>query len=174
MMKVRVLQDLEAISREAATIFTAISRNCIASKGSLVIALSGGSTPRRFYTLLSSDSYINKIDWGCVHIFWADERCVPKEHEDSNFRFAYESFISKVPLPTNNIHRIKSEKKPEVAAMEYENEIRDFFGKTELPVFDLIILGVGEDGHTASLFSDSIALKETNRLAVSVSTDKGN
>lgn len=169
-----MLQDLDAISHEAAAVFTAASRDCIALKGSFAIALSGGSTPRIFYTLLGSDRYIEKIDWSCVHIFWADERCVSKEHKDSNFRVAFEVFLSRVPLPVGNIHRIKGEKEPEDAAMEYEDEIRGFLGEMALPVFDLIILGVGEDGHTASLFPDSRALKETTRLAVSVSTDEGN
>ncbi|MBI4687944.1 MAG: 6-phosphogluconolactonase [Nitrospirae bacterium] len=173
-MKVRVLQNLEAISREAAAVFKVAAKNCIALKGSFAAALSGGSTPRRFYTLLGSEKYIEKIDWSCVHLFWADERCVSKEHEDSNFRVAFETFISKVPLPASGIHRIKGEKEPEDAAMEYEDEIKGFFGKKALPVFDLIILGVGEDGHTASLFPDSTALKDTLRLAVPVYTDRGN
>lgn len=173
-MQVKVFPDLEAISYEAAAIFATASTDCIASKGSFAVALSGGFTPIIFYKLLGSERYIKNIDWRCVHIFWADERCVPKEREDSNFRVAFETFISKVPLPTQNTHRIKSEKKPEDAAMEYEDEIRGFFGKMALPVFDLVILGVGEDGHIASLFPDSRALKETTRLAVPVYTDKGN
>ncbi len=173
-MDIRVLQDLEAVSHEAAAIFTAAAENCIALNGRFTAALSGGSTPERFYTLLGSKKYIEKIDWSRVHLFWADERCVSKEHKESNFRLAFEAFLSKVSLPAGNIHRIKGEKEPEEAAMEYEDEMRGFFGKKALPVFDLVILGVGEDGHTASLFPDSRALKEAVKLAVSVYTDRGN
>jgi len=173
-MDVKALQDLEAVSHEAAEVFTAASNDHITLKGRFAAAISGGSTPGRFFTLLGSDRYIAKINWRCVHIFWADERCVPKEHKESNFRVAFETFISKVPLPIHNIHRIKGEKEPEDAAREYENDIRDFFGDTALPVFDLIILGVGKDGHAASLFPGLGALQERIRLAVPVYTYKGN
>jgi 6-phosphogluconolactonase len=97
-----------------------------------------------------------------------DERCVPKENEESNFRLAYESFLSKISMPASNIHRVKGEEDPEKAAKDYENDLRKFFGMSEIPVFDLMILGMGEDGHTASLFPGSKALEETVRLALPV------
>jgi 6-phosphogluconolactonase len=169
---IQVCSDLETLSHKAAAIFVDISRNCIISKGRFIVAIPGGSTPRRFYTLLSSHCYREKVDWRYVYFFWTDERCVPKEYEDSNFRGAFETLLSKLQIPEENIHRIKGEEEPEKAAIEYEEDLREFFGKTALPVFDLVILGVGEDGHIASLFPGSSSLEETGRLAIPVFTEK--
>jgi 6-phosphogluconolactonase len=166
--QVRVFPDPEALSRAAAEFFTAISNKSIASRGRFVVALSGGSTPRRLYALLGSPPYQNDVDWKQVHIFWADERCVPQYHAESNFKLAVDTLLSRVAIPQENIHRIKGEDGPERAAEEYERDIRSFFGPASLPVFDLIILGAGEDGHTASLFPGSPALRETTRLAAPV------
>lgn len=171
-MQIIVFATLEDLSRKAAEIFVDISRACIISKGRFTVAASGGSTPRRLYALLSSDSYREKIDWSHVYFFWVDERCVPKEHEDSNYRLVFETLLSKIPIPDDNIHRIRCEKGSEKAAKAYEEDLRNFFGKNILPVFDLIFLGIGEDGHTASLFPDSEALKETDRLVVPVFIEK--
>jgi 6-phosphogluconolactonase len=166
--KIEVLSDLEALSLRAASIFVSASRNSIATKRRFAVAISGGSTPRRLYTLLGSETYRDQVDWQHVHFFWADERCVPKEDEASNFRTAFDTFLSKIALPDKNIHRIKGEEAPDKAARDYEEEIRRFFGESEWPGFDLIILGVGEDGHTASLFPGSKSLEETVRLAIPV------
>ncbi len=162
------LSDLEAVSHRAASIFRVISKDCIASHGRFVLAISGGSTPRRFYALLGSNHYCRDIDWDKVHLFWVDERCVPKEDEASNFKAAFDNRLSKVPIPYNNIHRIRGEDGPERGAIGYEEDIRNFFGISGLPVFDLVILGVGEDGHTASLFPGSGSLREKERLVVPV------
>jgi len=164
--QIQVLSDLEAVSHQAAFIFADISRNSIAVKGRFAVALSGGSTPKRFYTLLGFDPYRSKVEWNHVHFFWADERCVPKEDEESNFGLAYEAFLSKIPVPASNIHRVKGEEDPEKAAKDYEDDMKKFFGMSGIPVFDLIILGIGKDGHTASLFAGSKSLKKTIRLAV--------
>jgi len=171
---VQILSDLEAISHEAASLFVSTSRNSIATRKKFAVAISGGSTPRRLYTLLGSSSYRDQVDWQKVHFFWADERCVPKEDEASNFKVAFDRLLSKVPVPDGHIHRIKGEEEPEKAAGDYEADIRKFFGVSGFPVFDLVLLGMGEDGHTASLFSGSKSLEETARLAVAVYLDKPN
>jgi 6-phosphogluconolactonase len=132
------------------------------------VAISGGSTPRRLYELLGVAPYRDQVDWQKVHFFWVDERCVPKEDEASNFKIAFDRLLSKVPIPNENIHRIKSEEDPEKAARDYEGDMKKFFGASGLPVFDLVLLGMGEDGHTASLFPGSKSLQERARLAVPV------
>lgn len=171
---VQILPDLEAISYKAASLFVNASRNSIATRTKFAVAISGGSTPRRLYTLLSSSPYCDQVDWQKVHFFWADERCVPVEDEASNFKVAFDRLISKVPIPDGHIHRIKGEEDPGKAARDYEADIREFFGASGLPVFDLVLLGMGEDGHTASLFPGSKSLEETARLAVPVYLEKPN
>lgn len=171
---VQVLSDLEGISQEAASLFVNASRDSVAIRRRFVVAISGGSTPRRLYTLLSTAPYRDQIDWRNVYFFWADERCVPKGNEESNFKTAFDKLLSKVPIPDGNIHRIKGEEEPEKAARAYEEDIKKFFGMSGLPVFDLVILGMGEDGHTASLFPGSKSLEETDRLVVPVYLDKPN
>ena len=156
------------MSRVAAELFAMLSKKSIASRGRFVVALSGGSTPHRLYSLLGSPWYRNNIDWSRVYIFWTDERCVPKDHPESNYRFAHETFLSRVPLPAQNIYRIRGEDEPSKAAKAYEDELRNFFSGSGAIVFDLIILGVGDDGHTASLFPGSPALDERMRPAVPV------
>ncbi|MBI3399306.1 MAG: 6-phosphogluconolactonase [Deltaproteobacteria bacterium] len=174
-MQIRVLSDIEAISHEASKIFVNLAKKYIASSGRFVNAISGGSTPKRFYELLASDNCSGNVDWSRVHFFWADERCVPKESEESNFKLAFVHLLSKIEIPAENIHRINGEDVSEKGAKDYEDEIRRFFGALDVPVFDLIILGVGEDGHTASLFPDSTkSLDEKTRLAVPVYTEKMN
>jgi 6-phosphogluconolactonase len=173
-MRALILPDLEAISHKAAEIFLYLSEQYISSAKRFVVALSGGTTPKRFYELLGSDVFRDAIDWSHIHFFWVDERCVPKEHEESNYKLAFDTFLSKVPVRTSNIHRIKGEESPDIAASEYEKAMQAFFGTSGLPVFDLIILGMGEDGHTASLFSGSESLKEKTRLAIPVHMIKQN
>jgi 6-phosphogluconolactonase len=167
-MQVQVFPDLEALSHEAATLFVNLSRNSTVSQGRFTVVLSGGSTPRILYSLLGSDLYRRKVDWHHVHFFWADERCVPVVHEESNFKLVFDLLLSKISLPQGNIHRIKVEEGPEKGAQDYEDCIREFFKVSGFPVFDLIILGVGKDGHTASLFPGSLSLEEKTRLAIPV------
>jgi 6-phosphogluconolactonase len=167
-MQVQVFPDLEALSHEAATLFVNLSRNCIASRGRFTVALSGGSTPRILYSLLGSGIYQRRVDWHHVHFFWADERCVPIVNEESNFKLVFDLLLSKISIPHGNIHKIEVEEGPEKGAQDYEDRIREFFNVSGFPVFDFIILGVGKDGHTASLFPGSISLKEETRLAVPV------
>jgi len=166
--EIHVFADLETLSSNAAEFIFTLSRKTIASGGNFSVALSGGTTPRRLYTLLGSSPYREKIDWKQVHIFWADERCVPKDHPESNYKLAFDTFLSRISIPSSNIHRVEGETDPETAARNYERDIRQLSGATLPPAFDLIILGAGDDGHTASLFPTSPALRERERLVVPV------
>jgi 6-phosphogluconolactonase len=167
-VEVEIFSDLQGLSRTAADRFADAAAKAIASKGSFAVALSGGSTPRSLYLLLGSDHYIRTIDWLHVHIFWADERCVPEDDEQSNAKFAYDAFLTKVPVPDGNVHRIKVREAADDGARAYEDTLREFFGNEALPTFDLVLLGLGQDGHTASLFPNSPALSEKERWAVAV------
>jgi len=166
--RIQVFRDLEILSRAAAEFFVALSKKAVAAQGRFIVALSGGSTPRYLYTLLASPPRRESIDWKHVHVFWADERCVPADHRESNFKLADDAFMRKAALPGENIHRIKGEVGADQAALKYEQELRSFFETTPFPVFDLIILGIGEDGHTASLFPGAVALREQERFALPV------
>jgi 6-phosphogluconolactonase len=172
--RIQVLPDLEAMSHKAAEMFVRLSTTCVASRGKFSAAISGGSTPRKLYSLLGSAEYSPQVDWQRVHFFWVDERCVPKEHEESNFMTAFDRLLSKISIPGENVHRIKGEEDPDKAARNYEEEVRRFFGMSGLPMFDLVILGMGEDGHTASLFPGSNLLNERIRLAAPVYLEKPN
>ncbi len=167
-LQIQTFPDLEAISHQAAEFFLSLTRSSLQSKESFTVALSGGSTPRRFYDLLGSDPYRGQIEWHRIHFFWVDERCVPPEHEQSNFKTVCDTLLSRVSVPGENIHRIRGEEDPEEAAREYERVIKTFWRGMNIPVFDLIVLGMGEDGHTASLFPGSEALREEQRFAVPV------
>jgi 6-phosphogluconolactonase len=168
-----VCRDIEELSRKAAVEFVRLARDRAAA-GRFAVALSGGSTPRALYALLASAEFQPQIPWPRVHFFWGDERAVPPDHPDSNYRMAFEALLSKAPVPAENIHRIESELAPEEAAARYEKSLRDFFALEDSawPVFDLILLGLGDDGHTASLFPGSAALAETRRLVVAVYVEK--
>lgn len=130
------------------------------------VALAGGTTPKRVYELLATDEFSGRIDWTRVHLFFGDERAVPPDHPESNYAMANSALISKVEIPGDNVHRIIGEAEPRAAALNYENELRLFFAGETWPAFDLILLGMGEDGHTASIFPNSEALKETVRWVV--------
>jgi 6-phosphogluconolactonase len=170
--KIEIYPDLTALGRRAAVLFASLAGKSVSGKGRFAVALSGGSTPKGLYSLLGHPPYRDEIDWSSVHFFWADERCVHREDEASNFKLAFDQLLSKIPVPGRNIHRIKSEKGPELGAKDYEQRIREFFGASEPPRFDLILLGMGEDGHTASLFPGSGALRETKRHALPVHSEK--
>ena len=167
---VRVFPDLHKASQALAERLVEVARDTLAAKDRFALALSGGKTPRYLYEFLAGECS-SQVSWERFHLFWSDERCVPQESKDSNFAMAYEAMISNVPLPSQNIHRIPTEiNPPEKAAETYERKIRDFF-KTEEGeslLFDAMILGVGEDGHTASLFPGSSALNEKSRWVLAV------
>jgi 6-phosphogluconolactonase len=147
------------------------ARVAIEEHGQYTMALSGGKTPELLYSLLASE-YSERMGWNSIHLFWGDERFVPQDHPDSNFRMAYHAWISKVPIPRQNIHRIPTETEtPEEAARSYEKTLKEFFDPPDnksIPAFDAILLGVGTDGHTASLFPGSRVLGEKSRWVVSV------
>jgi 6-phosphogluconolactonase len=153
-------QDLIDLSRKSAERFRQLARESVKASERFTVALSGGSTPKHLYSLLASPDYKNQIPWSNVELFWGDERCVPPDHLESNFRMAQEALLSNIEIPAQNIHRMRGERQPQAAAAEYEKELQKFFGFNPggLPRFDLILLGIGEDGHTASLFPGSDAL----------------
>ncbi|MDP2157651.1 MAG: 6-phosphogluconolactonase [Nitrospirota bacterium] len=162
----RIVENPEEFAVEGAKLFRDAAEQAIAEQGRFSVALSGGSTPRMLFRHLGA-SYRKKIDWNRVHLFWSDERCVPRDHEQSNFKLAYDELISSIWIPLENVHRIKGELRPEEAAGYFEADMKKHFGE-DRPVFDLIMLGVGPDGHTASLFPGSEALGEKQRLALPV------
>ncbi len=161
-MGLKVFKDLDALSTQAACFFKDLSQRAILEKGSFTVALSGGGTPKRLYELLATDEFAKSIDWRGVHLFWADERCAPFMHAEGNFRPVFDLLISKVPLPSENIHRIMGEKGAGEGALLYEKKLREFF-KEGPPCLDLAILGMGRDGHTASIMPGSDALLERQR-----------
>ena len=167
MPAIRLLPTAEALSRAAAEDFVLRAARGVEASGVFRVALSGGATPRGMFTLLAEDlSLKDRVPWGKLHFFWGDERHVPPEHPESNYKAAYTLLLSRVPVPVDHIHRIHGElADADEAARRYEDELRSFYdpGKAELPVFDLIYLGLGADGHTASLFPGTDALTETER-----------
>jgi len=162
---VRILPDAEAVAHTAARIIQSAAAVAIASRGRFSAALSGGSSPQLLYALLGND-YRENIRWDLTHLFWSDERCVAADHEQSNFRLANEALISRISIPAGNIHRVRGELPPEEAAEEYERVLKAHFGADGIPRFDLILLGMGSDGHVASLFPGAETLTETKRLAL--------
>ncbi len=153
---VRIFEDLEALSEAAALLVVESCRQAVADRGRALVALSGGTTPTRLYDLLAQTPFTEQVDWPHVHIFWADERCVPPEDLESNFRQAKDALLSLVPLPGPNVHRVQSEMEPEEAAAAYALTLKLFASPPlDWPRFDIVLLGMGEDGHTASLFPGS-------------------
>ena len=154
----------------AAERFVTVAAAAIASTETFSVALSGGSTPRAMFTLLASPEFSRRVEWGRVHVFWGDERCVPPDDEASNYRMACETLIDHVPLRPENVHRIRGEDPPAAAAERYERELRAAFatptgGPRVLAGsrFDLVLLGLGTNGHTASLFPHLSAVREQTR-----------
>jgi 6-phosphogluconolactonase len=164
-VEIVVLPDAEALAHKAAQRLANLAREAAGARGRFSIALSGGSTPGRLYRLLAEEPYRSQIPWDEVYLFWADERCVPLQDPSSNYQLAEESLISRVPIPSENVHRVHGELEPKRAAQAYDRALHDFFCGPR-PRFDLVLLGLGEDGHTASLFPGSPALAEKERLVV--------
>lgn len=168
-MELKTFENLEELNICAAEKFAEIAKNSIAERGHFTVALSGGSTPKKLFSLLTQEPFRSRIDWQKIKFFFGDERNVPIDSEESNFRMANESLFSKIEVPAENIHRFLTEKgEPKVIAKEMEKEIREVFDlkENEFPRFDLIFLGMGADGHTASLFPETQALKEDKRIVV--------
>jgi 6-phosphogluconolactonase len=169
--EIHIITGAEALAKRAAQEFVQAATAAALDHDSFFVALSGGSTPKALYSLLVTDEAIRaQIPWDKVQIFFGDERTVGPNHPDSNFRMAAESMLSKLPLKPDQVHRIKGEyTDADKAAREYEQEIGDTFklNATQFPRFDLILLGMGNEGHTASLFPGTKALHETERIVVS-------
>jgi len=164
-----VARDLEELSQQAASYIAQTIAAAASARGRASVALSGGSTPRRAYELLAAPPLRDTIPWERVDVFWGDERCVPPDHAESNYRLAHEGLLARVPIPASNVHRVPTEAGDAAAvAAQYERDLRDYFRlqSDALPRFDLILLGLGPDGHTASLFPGTAALDETRRLVV--------
>jgi 6-phosphogluconolactonase len=166
-VEIKIVPDVAALNRVAAAEFKSAAESAIAERGWFRAALSGGNTPRSVYALLAQE-YRSSLAWENIQIFFGDERHAPPDHPDSNYRMANEALLSRVPLPEQNVHRVRTEFGPESAAKDYEAQLRAAFDlkPDELPRFDLILLGLGDDGHTASLFPQTAALHETARLVV--------
>lgn len=159
---IQIYNNTEEINTAAAVLFTAAAQKAIAEKGKFTAVLTGGSSPAGIYKLLASDDYKTKIDWSKVFIFWGDERWVPLNDDLSNAKMSYAALLSHVPIPSENIFEMyKDGVKPEDYAAAYEQSIRKVLG--DEGKFDLILLGMGDDGHTASLFPGEAVLKEQNK-----------
>ena len=152
----RIFKDTELLSRHAAEIFAERAAQSITARQRFLVALNGGGTPTRLFQLLATE-YRNKVDWSKVHIFWGDERCVPPNDPGSCYGQAKELLLDLIAIPERHIYRIKGELEPVAASMEYAQTLRSFAeDEFEFPRFDLVYLGMGEDGHTASLFPGSL------------------
>jgi len=165
MMSVEIFSAAMQMSEAAAKLFAARAAGAVSARGRFIAALSGGKTPVGIYSLLAKAPFASQIPWARVHLFWADERCVPPDHADSNYRLVRELLLDYVPIPAANVHRIPAEMDPVEAAARYEGQLREFFAPhgDGFPVFDCILLGLGDDGHTASLFPGTRAIRESER-----------
>lgn len=182
---VRVYRDPEELALKAARRFARLADQYVIGCGRFTVALSGGSTPRAMFSLLAERPFADTVPWASIYFFWGDERCVPPDHPDSNYRMASETLLSKVPVPSQNIFRIPAETpEPELAAESYAATLSRFFlagsGAIEsgtaplsnLPRFDLVFLGMGPDGHTASLFPHTTALRAGQKIVVANYVEK--
>lgn len=178
--------DLQALAAAVGKRIAKLSEQFVREKGTFSLVLSGGKTPQLLYEKLVSSPLRQKIQWAKIHFFWGDERCVPPDHPESNFALAYGRLLSKLSIPPGHIHRIQVEEgPPEGVAREYEQCLREFFivsghgpisisqGGEHFPLFDLILLGMGDDGHTASLFPGDPALEEKERWVVAINRPAG-
>ncbi len=166
--KVTIYPDSDSLFRGAADRFKEIHTESIQFLDRFSVVLSGGSTPKDLYNLLASGPVGRSIDWSKVHFFWSDERCVPPDQPGSNYNMTYNAMLRELDQPENNIHRIAGEQEPARAAELYTSVIEEHFGGIEKVRFDLVLLGLGVDGHTASLFPGSPVLKEQRKIVAPV------
>ena len=163
---VTVYPDHQSFVDGTAAFIAGLAAESIAARGRFTIALAGGGTPRPIYARLAAADHAARIDWGKVYVFFSDERCVPPDDAASNYRMAREALLDHVSLPPGNVHRMRGEDDPTLAATAYEQELCALFDASAAPAFDLICLGMGDDGHTASLFPGTAALEESTRWVV--------
>jgi len=173
-------EGMSALSIAAAEFICAEAKKAVAARGKFSLALSGGNTPRELYQLLAQSRFSATFPWDKTNIFWSDERCVSPDHADSNYHMAFETFLSKISIPKEQVYRIAGEnQKPEDAAREYDNLLHNFFDLKKPAVsemdasFDLTLLGIGPDGHTASLFPRGLAIQEKKIWVISVPAPEG-
>ncbi|MCS7080252.1 MAG: 6-phosphogluconolactonase [Chloracidobacterium sp.] len=164
-MNIFVFPTADDLARHAAESFVTQANAAIDARGRFAVAFSGGNTPRVIFRLLATEAFARRVNWSAVHCFWGDERCVPPNHADSNFRLAWEILLAPLGVSESNIYRMEGELPPAEAAARYNARLRAFFRDAPLR-FDLIHLGMGEDGHTASLFPGTAALAETEAKVV--------
>lgn len=158
-LDIHIEKTADALSRFVAERVAEILSRAIAEHENGSLVLSGGETPCGVYRILGSKPLSERLDWNCVHLFFGDERAVPPDHPDSNYGMIRRELIDRIPVPEENVHRIHGELSPQEATQKYADEIQWYFNK-EIPRFDCVLLGVGEDGHTASLFPGTEALNE--------------
>lgn len=158
-MELHVFQDPEAVCRALADWLVNLAADAVRERGRFSIALSGGSTPKRLYELLATEDYRNRVDWQTWHVFWGDERGVPFDDDRNNARMAHEALFNRVPIPPKQLHILRTDVNPESAAGDYETLLRNFFAESPV-TFDLVLLGLGDDGHTLSLFPGTEVVEE--------------
>lgn len=161
-----VSETSEALAERVAADFAKLVSETLAQQPRITVALAGGQTPKSFYSRLSKEPYRSSIPWSKMWVFWGDERCVPKDHSESNFKMAAESLLNFVPVPSAHVFRMRGEDPPPIAARDYQQMLKEVFGTREWPDFDLILLGLGPDGHTASLMPGTPALMDGDRWVV--------
>ncbi len=166
----RVSPTPAATARAGAQLFTDAAVKAASARGLARVAISGGTTPKTMFGLLANpaEPFLKQVPWDKLELYWVDERCVPPDNAESNYRMTNEAMLSKVPLVAERVHRMEGELAPEVAAARYESTIRNSFKLegAETPTFDLVLLGMGDDGHTASLFPHTEALNEMSHIVV--------
>ena len=166
-----ITKDSQALAIAAAEHFVALAREAIVTRGRFSVAMAGGSTPRGVYERLASEGFAERVDWQRVHLFWGDERCIPPDHPDSNYRMARETLIEHAPIPPEQVHRMHGEDPPVEAALAYEKLLHAHFS-TGGKDFDLVLLGMGEDGHCASLFPGTAAIHEEKHWVLAHYVDR--
>ena len=170
---VRIVVDSRTLAEAAAELLIATVNDAIASRGRAVVSLAGGSTPRQMGELLTTEPYHSRIDWSRLHVFWGDERWVPLEHPECNAGEAKRGFLDEVGIPDANVHHYRTDfDDPQAAARDYEDQLRSVFGVETPPRFDLIFLGIGNDGHTASLFPNADAINEKRGWVIAYKVEK--
>ena len=172
---IHTFTDAQELTRAAAGLFLEVGKQAIAERNRFLVALSGGSTPKALYSILTSDKYAQQLDWSKVHFLFGDERSVPPTHADSNFAMADAMLFSPLHIPSAQIHRMRGEDPPETAAAQYETTLRHLTAAVpgQWPRLDLVLLGMGDDGHTASLFPGTASLTEQTRWVVPSTSPQG-
>jgi 6-phosphogluconolactonase len=163
----------EALADAVARHVVSLAADAISATGRFTLALSGGSTPRAAYTRLATDDLARQVEWSLLHVLWGDERCVPPDDPQSNYRMAREALLDRVPIPPNQVYRIRGEDEPQEAAADYEDELRLLLTPRGSDGLDLVLLGLGEDGHTASLFPGQPAIHEAEYWVMAVPAPTG-